>query len=45
MVNHNIALVTDLLDECTDSFSENMELTYSRVMTLYVLSKAIDNYF
>jgi hypothetical protein len=43
--NHNASLITDLIDECTDSFLENADISYSRIISLYVISKAIDSSF
>ena len=33
------------MDECTDAFADHLETAYARIMTLYVASKAADNYF
>jgi hypothetical protein len=41
--NHNLALIVDLIDECTEAFTDNLETAYSRIMVLYVMSRAIDS--
>lgn len=36
-------LLLDLIDECTESFGDNYDTTISRILSLYVVSRAIDD--
>jgi hypothetical protein len=44
-LNKNMALVVDMVDECTEGIGEGLDLTYSRIVVLYVLSRVVDEYF
>ena len=44
-MNHSLSLLRDLIDECTDSFTDSSDTNMSRIVSLYVVSRAADGMF